>query len=83
MYLCMEPKLQLSLVHICISICMLRDSTHYCAIEPQVLLHHIVDFLGSHRMETAPTSIQVLLRPTLVQSDEPFVLRVLCITITA
>ena len=28
-------------------------------------------FLGSRRMETAPTSIEVLLRPTLGQSDEP------------
>ena len=25
---------------------------------------HIVDFLGSRRMETAPTSIEVILRPT-------------------
>ena len=37
---------------------------------------HIVDFLGSRRMETAPTSIEVLLRPTLGQSDEPSDLRV-------
>ena len=36
---------------------------------------HIVDFLGSRRMETAPTSIEVLLRPTPVQSDEPSDLR--------
>ena len=36
---------------------------------------HIVDFLGSRRMETAPTSIEVLLRPTLGQSDEPSDLR--------
>ena len=35
----------------------------------------IVDFLGSRRMETAPTSIEVLLRPTLGQSDEPSDLR--------
>ena len=28
-------------------------------------------FLGSRRMETAPTSIEVLLRPTQSQSDEP------------
>ena len=35
----------------------------------------IVDFLGSRRMETAPTSIKVLLRPTLGQSDEPSDLR--------
>ena len=32
---------------------------------------HIVDFLGSCRMATAPTSIEVLLRPTQSQSDEP------------
>ena len=32
---------------------------------------HIVDFLGSRRMETAPTSIEVLLRPAQSQSDEP------------
>ena len=32
---------------------------------------HVVDFLGSRRMETAPTSIEVLLRPTQSQSDEP------------
>ena len=37
---------------------------------------HIVDFLGSRWMETAPTSIEVLLRPTLGQSDEPSDLRV-------
>ena len=36
---------------------------------------HIVDFLGSRWMETAPTSIEVLLRPTLGQSDEPSDLR--------
>ena len=34
-----------------------------------------MDFLGSRRMETAPTSIEVLLRPTLVQSDKPSDLR--------
>ena len=32
---------------------------------------YIVDFLGSRRMETAPTSIEVILRPTQSQSDEP------------
>ena len=31
---------------------------------------HIVDFLGSRRMETAPTSIEVLLRPAQSQSDQ-------------
>ena len=36
---------------------------------------HIVDFLGSRRMETARTSIEVLLRPTQSQSDEPSDLR--------
>ena len=36
---------------------------------------HIVDFLGSRRMETAPTSIEGLLRPTQSQSDEPSDLR--------
>ena len=36
---------------------------------------HIVDFLGSRWKETAPTSIEVLLRPTLGQSDEPSDLR--------
>ena len=32
-------------------------------------------FSGSRRMETAPTSIEVHLRPALVQSDEPSDLR--------
>ena len=36
---------------------------------------HIVDFPGSRRMETAPKSIEVLLRPFLGQSDEPSDLR--------
>ena len=36
---------------------------------------HVVDFLGSRRMETAPTSIEVLLRLTESQSDEPSDLR--------
>ena len=35
-----------------------------------------MDFLGSRRMETAPMSIKVLLRPTLGQSDEPYDSRV-------
>ena len=54
---------------------MLRGSTYYCAIAPRTLSRHIADFLGSRRMETAPTSIEVLLCPTLDQSDEPFDLR--------
>ena len=40
----------------------------YCA-------HHIVDFLGSRQMETATTSIEVYLCPTLGKSDEPSDLR--------
>ena len=40
-----------------------------------VLSRPIVDFLGSRRMETAPTAIEVLLRPTLGQSDKPSDLR--------
>ena len=36
---------------------------------------HVVDFLGSRRMETAPTSIEVLLHPAQSQSDEPSDLR--------
>ena len=54
---------------------MLRGNTHYCAIAPRSQSHHIRDFLGSRRMETAPTSIEVLLRPTLGQSDESSDLR--------
>ena len=65
-----DPRV-VSTIPICICICILRGSTHYCAIPPRMLSHHIVDFLESRRMETAPTSIEVLLRPTLVQSDEP------------
>ena len=36
---------------------------------------HVVDFLGSRRLETAPTPIEVLLRLTQSQSDEPSDLR--------
>ena len=50
---------------------MLRSSLHYCAIVTWALSSHIVDFLGSRRMKTTPTSIEALLRPTLGQSDEP------------
>ena len=63
------------LQYIVFCICMLRGSTHYCAIASWVLSHHIVDFKGSRRIETAPTSIEVILRSTLVQSDEPSDLR--------
>ena len=60
---------------ICICLCMLRGSTHYGAIAPRGLSHQIVDFLGFRRMETAPTSIKALVRPNLIQSDEPSDLR--------
>ena len=36
---------------------------------------HVVDFLRTRRIETAPTSIEVLLRPTQSQPDEPSDLR--------
>ena len=36
-----------------------------------ILCYSATDFLESRRMETAPTSIEVILRPTLDQSDEP------------
>ena len=42
---------------------------------------HVVDFLRSRRMETAPTSIEVLLSPTQIQSDEPSDLRG-CLSLT-
>ena len=41
----------------------------------QVGLLRVVDFFGSRWMETAPTSIEVLLRQTQSQSDEPSDLR--------
>ena len=56
-------------------------SRHGSYLARPVIIHdliyvlHIVDFLGSRRMETAPTSIEVLLRPTQSQSDEPSDLR--------
>ena len=36
---------------------------------------YIVDFFGSRRMKTTPTSIEVILRPTQSQSGEPSDLR--------
>ena len=36
---------------------------------------HIVDFLGSRQMVNTPTSIDVILRPTQSQSDQPSDLR--------
>ena len=57
-------------------------SRHGSNLERPVIIHglvcqilHVVDFLGSRRMETAPTSIEVILRPTQSQSDEPSDLR--------
>ena len=57
-------------------------SRHGSNLARPVIIHglmcqilHVVDFLGSRRMETAPTSIEVLLRPTQSQSDEPSDLR--------
>ena len=59
---------------------MLSVSVCYVAVRIIVLSRHgryrnNLAFLGSRRMETAPTSIEVLLRPTLGQSDEPSDLR--------
>ena len=56
-------------------------SRHGSNLARPVIIHGLmcqilhVDFLGSRRMETAPTSIEVLLRPTQSQSDEPSDLR--------
>ena len=62
-------------------------SRHGSNLARPVIIHDIIHgliyvpstpycgFLGSRRMETAPTSIEVLLRPTQSQSDEPSDLR--------
>ena len=56
-------------------------SRHGSNLARLVIIHHIihsliyVDVLGSRRMETAPTSIEVFLRPTRSQSDESSDLR--------
>ena len=42
---------------------MLSVSVYY-------VVYYIVHFLGSRQMDTAPTSIEVLLRPTQSQSDK-------------
>ena len=49
-----------------IKLFFIRSNIVLCAKYP-----HIVDFLGSRRMETALASIEILLHPTLGQSDEP------------
>ena len=53
---------------------IIHDIIHSLIYVPSSLLH-IVDFLGSRRRETAPTSIEVLSRPAQSQSDEPSDLR--------
>ena len=56
-------------------------SVYYVAVRTIVLSRHgsnlwmLWIFLGSRPMETAPTSIEVLLHPTQSQSDEPSDLR--------
>ena len=62
-------------------------SRHGSNLARPVIIHDIIHslmcmlstlhcgFLGYRRMETAPTSIEVLLRPTRSQSDEPSDLR--------
>ena len=62
-------------------------SRHGSNLARPVIIHDIIHsliyvpstpccgFLGSRRMETAPTSIEVFLRPTQSQSDEPSDLR--------
>ena len=62
-------------------------SRHGSNLARPVIIHDIIhgliyvpstpccEFLGFRRMETAPTSIEVLLRPTHSQSDEPSDLR--------
>ena len=57
---------------------MPRNSTLYLYVTWQyaLLCYRVTGAtLGSRRMETAPTSIEVILRPTLGQSDEPSDLR--------
>ena len=53
---------------------IIHDIIHGLIYVPSRLLH-VVDFLGSRRMGTAPTSTEALLRPTRSQSDEPSDLR--------
>ena len=46
-------------------------STYFHSKQIRLKYSHIVDFLDSRWIETVPTSIDFLLRPTLGQSDEP------------
>ena len=56
---------------------ILSVSVCYVAVRTTVLPRHgcyrttLWIFWGSRRMETAPSSIEALLRPTLAQSNEP------------
>ena len=57
---------------------VLSVSVCYVAVRTIVLPRHgcfPTTFLGSRRMETVPTSIEIILRSTLVQSDKPSNLR--------
>ena len=54
----------------CIKLSFLPSKFALCA-----KYSHIVNFLRSRRMETAPTSIEVILCPVLRQTDEPSDLR--------
>ena len=53
---------------------IIHDIIHSLMCMPNI---HIVDFLGSRRMETAPfpSPLWVILQPTQSQSDEPSELR--------
>ena len=77
LHLSVSGKLQCKITNYNLSLYLIRSkvrlasvsvSVCYVAVRTIVLSHHIVDFPGSRRMETAPTSIEVILRPTLVQS---------------
>ena len=79
MSLCQLNRISVSVYHVAVRNIVL--SRHGSNLARLVIIHHIihgliyVDLLGSRRMETAPTSIEVLLRPTQSQSDESSDLR--------
>ena len=80
---CFSHKLSISVSVYYVAVRIIVLSCHRSNLPRPVIIHdiihsliyvpstHIVDFLVSRRMETAPTSIEVLLRPALGQSDEP------------